>query len=122
MIGRMPSKQDRRPSWFEKTYSIYELRRLANSENLPDEMLIMRWLEHIGVKPRNQNWFRIFSAYPLLDRNAISGQHLASLALEWDEEGPSNVNDWLDMIEFECVGSTKRDKVREVLEAISDLS
>jgi len=118
--GPTPYRQDRRPSWFEITWSLKQLRELATSEHLPDEMYIMRWLEHIGVKPRNQNWHKEFAYYPLLDYNAIQGQHLASLALEWDKEGPSNVLDWLEMIEFECAGSPKRDRLREALEAAGE--
>ena len=121
MTGPMQYRGERPRSWFEKTYSIRELRSLAYSEHLPEQMSIMRWLEHVGIKPKNQNWYKVFAYYPLLDRESIRGEHLASLALEWDKEGPSNVHEWLDMVEFECAGTTKRDTVREALEAAGEL-
>lgn len=81
----------------------------------------MVWLKQEGIVPANSSFNRVFATYPLLDRNAIKGEHLASLAIEWDKDGPCNIFEWFDMIEFECSGSPKRDKIREQLEAVGGL-
>lgn len=98
------------------------LRSQVNFWDVQGSGYIYPWLQEIGVVPKYAEWKNVFSAYPLLDRKAIKGEHLASLAVEWDREGPSYLTDWLDMVELECAGNPKMDIVREALEAAGELS
>lgn len=108
--------------WTKKTYSLDWLREQAK---LPyyevfDHIHVSWFLVDIGVVPRGSEWKKVYSTYPVLDRNAIRADHLISLALEWDREGLSPLTEWLDMVELEC--SPKRDRVIEALERVSELS
>jgi hypothetical protein len=122
MTGQTPSQQERNQSWFNKTWSVDYLRSQVNYWDVQGTGYIYPWLQEIGIVPKYATWDNVFSAYPLLDRSAIKGEHLASLAVEWDREGPSYLTEWLDMVEFECAGNPKRDIVREALEAVGELS
>lgn len=113
----MPLPQEKRLTWHNRTYSIEWLRSKSDIWDSGQPGSIFEWLKSIGAVPVYLDTYREFSAYPLLDKDAIKGEHLASLAIEWDNLGPSYVDDWLDMVEFECSGSIKRDAVRYALEA-----
>lgn len=107
-------------AWFLETYDLDSLRFTAEN-NWPDEpSMITEWLRAEGVIPPYVDVVREFSTYPVLDRKAIKAEHLASLAREWDKLGPSHLTDWLDMVELECGNSSKRDIVKESLEAVGE--
>lgn len=52
-----------------------------------------------------------------LDPNAIPAGYLASLAYEWDKDGPSSPGEFIDALRPELKGSPQRDVVHEQLEA-----
>ncbi len=120
VTGQMPSGQGKSLSWHNETYDIDWLREKARRYNFEPFTYIMTWLKEIDVVPKWATWTKVFSAYPLLDKRAIKGEHLASLALEWDKEGPSDLTNWLDMVEFECAGNPTRDTVVKALEAVGE--
>lgn len=105
--------------WIEATYSLDQLRSYLPPEMYTGGWYVSEWLYTIGVV-HDRAWKKVFSTYPLLNRYAIKAGQLASLALEWDREGPSDLTSWLDMVELEC--SPKRDRVIEALESASELS
>lgn len=51
-----------------------------------------------------------------LDPQGIKAGYLASLAFEWDKDGPSSPADFVDALRPELKGSPEREVVREQLE------
>ncbi len=107
------------PNWTEDTYSLDQLRSYLPPELYTGGWYVLEWLYTIGVV-HDRAWKKVYSAYPVLDRCNIKAEYLASLALEWDREGPSDLTDWLDMVELEC--RPKKDRIVEALESVSGLS
>lgn len=120
--GRTPYRQVNDPNWRNKEYSIPQLYRLLSPTDYVGQSYATSWLRKVNIIPRREPWNTVYSVYPNFQRDRIKAEHLASLALEWDREGPSNMVDWLEMVELECTDSTRRDTVREALEVIGGLS
>lgn len=105
------------PDWQKLTYGFNWLRKqAADHAHLNSSM---DFLKAIGVVPADstfagRNWLPNTN----LDPTAIKARYLAEVANDWDDMGPSQPMDFVNMLEFECAGSPKRDVVAETLSAL----
>lgn len=101
--------------WKKQTFGYHWLRKQAADHD--DLSNCMAFLKTIGVVPGDENYGRTNSpgacAAPHI--TAIPAQYLAEFANDWDRLGPATPTEFIAALEFECVGSTKRDLVAEVL-------
>ena len=120
-------KQD----WTSETFSLAWLRERRFDFDPLSESPVFEWLKSIGAVPasvhatghaliEDGHASRYSQNQPVLnlDGDAIPARYLALTAGEWDTWGKSTPTQFLDAIELETAGHTKRDTVYETLWAL----
>lgn len=103
----------KRPAWQRKNYSLSSLRGKQRVGHHKES--VFAWLKEIGVVPADVAKVWQSNVRPNLDPERIDGHYLASSAFEWDTWGPSSPKDFLDALELETAGCTRRDFVADTL-------
>ena len=110
------SKQD----WRSQTFALSWLRERRFDFDPASASPVFDWLRAIGVVPAEVaelKWGHNQNA-PLLNPDAIKAGYISQVAAEWDSWGRSTPTQFLDAMELETVGTTKRDVIAETLEAL----
>jgi hypothetical protein len=76
---------------------------------------VLPWLKSLGLVPEGVGRLRKAKVKLAMDAKKIEVGYLASTAYEWDQLGASRPRDFLDAIELETAGSTKKDAIVQTL-------
>jgi hypothetical protein len=98
--------------WRVKTVSLNSLRDAAKGY---PEGSVFDWLKDIGLVPDSVNTAKVAQVRTNIDGHSMPVGYIASAAFEWDSWGRSAPSDFVEAIEFETAGNTKRDFVSNLL-------
>lgn len=104
-----------KPDWQRQTYSLTDLRQRAKVTRHYNS--VFGWLKAQGYVPESVEGMRVANPKSL-DPEAIEIGYLAAVAYEWDSWGPTSPLEFLDAMEFECIGNERRDIIVETLTAL----
>ena len=108
-------------TWRTQTHCLDVLEQLARDTNV---ISAMHFLVQAGVMPVDAaaTWKRR-NALPRLgiDPNKLTGEYLAEVAYEWDEDGPSSAIDFVEMLRAETRGH-ERDVIIAALDRLGKTS
>lgn len=100
--------------WAKQTYGFNWLRKQATDHGHLTSA--MDFLQAVGVVPADSS-FRRKTRWTSnsLPASAIPALYLAEFANDWDSVGESSPVDFMEAVEFEVAGTSKRDVVAETL-------
>jgi hypothetical protein len=101
--------------WQKQTCTLGWLRDREDTRHIS----ILAWLTSLGLIPEGAGKLSHNKIIRLaMDPKKIEIGYLASAACEWDCIGPSRPRDFLNAIELETAGSTRKDTIVETLTAL----
>jgi hypothetical protein len=101
-----------KPEWTQKTYSLAYLR---SKETFGTFRSVFPWLKGIGIVPLDVSSMRDAQVKLALDDKNIEAGYLAASAYEWDSWGASRPSEFLDALDLETAGTTRKDVIVETL-------
>ena len=108
--------------WTKETTTLNHLREKArewDDSERDTRPPMTEFLKFAGLVPHTVVWKRKNSLpRTSLDRNAIPVGYLAEVAYEWDNDGYSTADEFIDAIEFEVAGTASNNLVSEVMEEL----
>ena len=111
----------RKQDWRNQTFALSWLRERQDDERQGVTTFgVHEWLIDIGVVPAHVTSIKWSQVQPILnlDGDHIRAGYIAAVAAEWDSWGSSTPTQFLDALELETAGNTRRDVIAELLHTL----